>query len=102
MFRLYDTRSSATPLMREGTDLSAHTAYASKGGRERNRFLAYLRWDELGPQQLGMEDDTGNLIGLQTGLGDIKLMARTRIEGFSVDKQYDHQESFFFNRLITD
>ena len=49
-----------------------------------------------------MEDDTGNLIGLQTGLGDIKLMARTRIEGFCVDKQYDHQEGFFLNRLITD
>ena len=40
-------------------------------GRESNRFLAHSRWDELVPLQLGMEDDTLNLIGVQRGLGDI-------------------------------
>ena len=57
--------------MRKETDLSAHE-YGFQGGRESNRFLAYLwSWDELGKLLLGMEDDTVNLIGVQQGLGDI-------------------------------
>ena len=56
--------------MKEGTDLSAHT-YVFKGERESNRFSAYSMWNELGPLQLGMEDDTANLIGVQRGLGNI-------------------------------
>ena len=59
--------------MREGTDVSAQ-AYASEGGKVSigNRFLPYLKgWDELEPLQLGMEDDTVNLIGVQRGLGDM-------------------------------
>ena len=59
--------------MRKKADLSAH-AYASKEGRESNRLLAYSRWDELGPLQLGTEDDIVNLIGVQGWLGDIKLI----------------------------
>ena len=57
--------------MREETDLSDH-AYASEGGKESNRFLAYLWcWDELEQLQLGMENDTVKLIGVQRELGDI-------------------------------
>ena len=65
----YGMHSSATYLIRDGTDLSAHT-YASEEGRESNRFLAYSRcWNELGPLQFGMEDDTVNLIGVQGDWG---------------------------------
>ena len=54
--------------MREWTDLSART-YAFEWGRKSNRILAHSRRDELGPLQLGMEDDNVNLIGVQRGLG---------------------------------
>ena len=65
--------SSTASLMREGTDSSVH-AYASGGGRESNRILAFSRsWDKLGPLQLDMEDDIVNLIGVQWGLGDIPV-----------------------------
>ena len=69
-FGLYGIHSSARCLTREETDLSSHTN-ASEGGRESNQYLAYSRWDELGPPQLGMEDNTVNLIGVQKGLVDI-------------------------------
>ena len=80
-FGLHGIHAGATQLMIKGTDLSTHT-YAAEGGRESNQFLAYSKWDELCPLQLGMEDDTVNLIGVQRGLGDIQLMARTTTEGF--------------------
>ena len=63
--------------MREETALSAHK-FASEGGMESNRFLMYSRWDELGPLQSGMEDDSVNLIGVQRELGDTQLMVRAR------------------------
>ena len=69
-FGLYGIHSSATCLMRERTDLLAHT-YASEGVRERNRCLAYSRWDELRKLQLDMEDDIVNLTEVQGGLEDI-------------------------------
>ena len=50
---------SATCLAREERDLSAHT-YVSEGGRESNQYLAYSRWDELGPLQLSTEDNDVN------------------------------------------
>ena len=40
-----------------------------KRGRERNRFRADSRRDELGQVRLGMEEDTMNLIWVQNGLG---------------------------------
>ena len=88
--------------MMEETDLSANT-YASEGGRESNRFLAYSRWDELGPLQFDMEDGTVNFIGVQKEVGGrIINGSRKSIRVSSVDKQYDRQEDFFFDRLITD
>ena len=69
-FGLHGIHSSVTCVTREERGLSTHT-YASEGGRESNQYLAYSRWDELGPLQLGMEDNTVNLIGVQKGLVDI-------------------------------
>ena len=92
-FGLYGIFSRTTRLMRKGTDLSAH-AYASEGGRENNRFLAYSRcWGELRPLQfqLGMEDDTVNLIGVQKGIGEhIANDSRKDKRVSFVLKQYDH------------
>ena len=67
--------------MREGRYLLAHT-YALEGERESNRFLAYSKWDELRPLQLGMKDDAVNLIGFQRKLWDMQLIVLVRIEGF--------------------
>ena len=72
--------------MRERTDLSTH-AYASEGARKSDRLLAYSRcWDEQGSLQLGIEDDTQNFVEVQRGLGNIRLIAHARIEGFLVPK----------------
>ena len=50
-----------------------------------------------------MEDDTVNLIGVQKGIGEhIANDSRKDKRVSSVLKQYDHQEGFFFNRLVTD
>ena len=50
-----------------------------------------------------MEDNTGNLIGVQRELGDIIINgSRKNRRVSSVDKQYDHQEGFFLNEMITD
>ena len=47
------------------------SVYACEGGRESYQLMAYSRWNKLGPLQLGMEDDTVNLIWVQSILGDI-------------------------------
>ena len=57
--------------MKEETDLSAQTYASEREGGKSNRFLANSRWDELGPLQLGIEDDTVNLIKVQRRMGDI-------------------------------
>ena len=38
---------------------------------ESNQYLGYSRWEELGPLQLDMEDNTIKLIGVQKGLVDM-------------------------------
>ena len=78
-FELYSIHSSATRLIREGTDLSAH-AYASEEGRAIDswRIQGGITLG-LGQLQLDMEDDTVNFSGVHKSFGN---MASTKIEGF--------------------
>ena len=64
-------------------------------------ILAYLRWDELGLLQLGMEDDSVNLMEFKGIGGNIIINGSPKDRRVSsVNKQY-HQKGFF-KRLITD